>query len=721
MTIGQHGTGRDFRKRYLYLGGAIALGLLTLALQLYRLQIVNNERFQLLSEANFVKKIREPASRGLIKDRGGNVLVDNRPSFTLMITSALCKDCRTQVLPKLASWLLWDAAQLDRVEALLKETPLKGSDFQPIPVQNHLTQEQFDTINAHKLYLPGVDVGVVPQRSYRSGTGLEHVLGYVGEISRKDLERLNGELAKNNPDLEPEELERRSYALGSFLGRRGLERYYEGSLRGRDGSRQELVNARGVTVGDKRLQALFGGLSVPYEPGNNLVLSIDLRLQEAAERAFPGTAGAVVVVDVETGFLRAVVSRPVFDSNLMSGRITQAELVSLSKDPLQPMVNRVSAQRYSPGSTFKVVTALAALRSGLFTLRTQVYCGGGYRLGARTWRCHKDSGHGWQDGKAALQHSCDTYYYKVADTVGLDPIAQVGRELGLGAPTGIKVLAEDSGIMPDPAYHDRVTPGGYARGMALNSAIGQGDDTVTPLQVAMMYATIANGGKVFRPQLVLRNETYDGTPLETFRPALLRTIPLSPDHRQVVVDALSAVVNEPGGTAYGQRLKEIKVAGKTGTAQVSRLGKVRVKTAQMDYFLRDHAWFASFAPADKPEIAVVVLNEHGGHGGVDAAPTAMAVIKKYFELKKADAEPAAQVARMDPAMDPSQEPSVRPEQGNGAEAGGTGNDGPTEPAAFERPPIPLPELAPPAAAAPAPGQPKAAEPEVPADRVEGGP
>lgn len=694
----------------MYLGAAIGTGLLILAMQLYRLQVVDSEHFETLSEANFVKKIREPASRGLIKDRGGNVLVDNRPSFTLMITAALCKDCRTQVLPKLASWLQWDPIQLDRVEALLKESPLKGSEFQPIPVQNHLTQEQFDTINAHKLYLPGVDVGVVPQRSYRSGTGLEHVLGYVGEIGRKDLERLNGEVARNNPDLDPEELERRGYALGSFLGKRGLERYYEGELRGRDGSRQELVNARGVSVGDKRLRELFGGLSVPYEPGNNLILSIDLRLQEEAERVFPGTAGAVVVVDVETGFLRAVVSRPVFDSNLMSGRITQAELLALSKDPLQPMVNRVSAQRYSPGSTFKVVTALAALRSGLFSPKTQVYCSGGYRLGARTWRCHKDSGHGWQDGRAALQHSCDTYYYKVADTLGLDPIAEVGRELGLGAPTGIKVLAEDSGIMPSTAYHDRVTPGGYAKGMALNSAIGQGDDTVTPLQVAMMYATIANGGKVFRPQLVLRTEKADGSPLETYQPSVLRTLPIPPEHRQVVVDALSAVVNEPGGTAYAQRLKDIKVAGKTGTAQVSRLGKIRVKTAQMDYFLRDHAWFASFAPVDKPEIAVVVLNEHGGHGGVDAAPTAMAVIKKYFELKKADAEMPASLASSSVTTEPVPPPSPS--------ASALRPDGPPEPAISERPTVPLPEVAAPAAAAPPPGQPKVAEPEVPADSVE---
>ncbi|HZH03906.1 MAG TPA: penicillin-binding transpeptidase domain-containing protein, partial [Myxococcaceae bacterium] len=279
-----------------------------------------------------------------------------------------------------------------------------------------------------------------------------------------------------------------------------------------------------------------------------------------------------------------------------------------------------------------------------------------------------------------------TYYYKIADTLGLDPIAVMGKEFGLGAPTGIEVLAENSGIMPDEAYHDRVTPGGYARGMALNSAIGQGDDNVTPLQLAMLYATIANGGKVFRPQLVLRTERYDGERLESFAPALLRTVDMPPEHHKVVVDALSAVVNEAGGTAYSQRLKDIKVAGKTGTAQVARLGSVRLKTHQMDFWLRDHAWFASFAPAENPEIAVVVLNEHGGHGGSDAAPTAMAVIKKYFELKQADAAPPQALA----ATEASGAPDVRPVPGpsSGRPAG--------EPA-----PPPAPEL--PSGEAPAAG------------------
>jgi penicillin-binding protein 2 len=266
-----------------------------------------------------------------------------------------------------------------------------------------------------------------------------------------------------------------------------------------------------------------------------------------------------------------------------------------------------------------------------------VTCGGSYRLGARAWRCWNDKGHGVVHAKTALQQSCDTYYYHVADVLGLDPIAKVGKELGLGQPTGIGVVAEVPGIMPSSAYHNKVTRGGYTKGMALNSSIGQGDDNVTPLQLAMVYAAIANGGTLYQPQLVRRLISADGQVEEALQPKVVRELHIDPEHHRILVDALSAVVNEPGGTAYRSRLPDIAIAGKTGTAQVVSLGAVRLKLEQMTYFQRDHAWFAAFAPAEKPEVAVVVLNEHGGHGGAAAAPTASALIKKYFELKNQDA------------------------------------------------------------------------------------
>jgi penicillin-binding protein 2 len=403
-----------------------------------------------------------------------------------------------------------------------------------------------------------------------------------------------------------------------------------------------VVNARGKTI--EELNDKLGENSVVQpQAGSNLVLSIDMRLQEEAERIFPGVAGAVVAIDVNTGFIKALVSRPGFDPNLLTGRVSSAQMAAMSRDPLQPMINRVAAAHYSPGSTFKVVTQLAAFKSGSFKPETTINCPGGYKLGSRTWRCHRESGHGPVNAKQAMAFSCDTWFWKVADTIGLDPIAEMGRALGLGSPTGIGVLGEVPGIMPTTEYHDRLSPGGYTKGMALNSAIGQGDDNVTPLQLAGVYAAIANGGTLYKPQLVQRVEGLDGRVVESFDPEVVRTVEMNPAHRDVIVEGLKSVTSEVGGTAfrvtqrYKERMKDIVVAGKTGTAQVVAIGSVRLRKNQMDFFTRDHAWFAGFAPADKPEIAVVVLNEHGGHGGSDAAPTGLAVLAKYFELKELDA------------------------------------------------------------------------------------
>ncbi|MDQ3263946.1 MAG: penicillin-binding protein 2 [Myxococcota bacterium] len=620
MTLGQNSPGRDLRNRYLVLGAVMMVGLLTLVIQAYRLQITRYAEFAAKSEANFIKEVRLRADRGMIRDARGEILVDNRPSFDLFVTPAFCDQCATEVLPRALELARIPAEELEGIAAKVAAARRKAP-FVPFPIKVDLGREEVDRISAHKRQLPGVDLVPVPHRYYRTGTVMSHLLGYMNEITQEELERL----AKSGT----------TYHLGDYIGRRGLERYFESELRGKEGLRKEVVTARGETV--PGLADLIQEEAIPPTPGNNLVLSIDMRLQAEAERAFPGVAGAVIAIDVRTGFIRAMVSRPGFDPNVLTGRVTPAQMAAVSKDPLQPMIFRPTAQHYSPGSTFKPITALAALRSGQFSPHTQTYCGGGYRLGSRVWRCHKDAGHGHQDVRDALKHSCNVYFFRVADTLGLDPIAAEAKALGLGQPTGIGVVAEVPGIMPTSEYHDRVSPGGYTKGMALNASVGQGDDNVTPLQLAMAYAAIANGGTLYQPQLVQRIERTDGTLLQEFKPQVVRNAAIAEEHRRVVVDALSAVVNEPGGTAYRLRLKDVQVAGKTGTAQVARIGQVRLKTSQMDYFLRHHAWFASFAPVQDPELVVVVLNEHGGGGGTDAAPTAFAVIQKYFELKAEDA------------------------------------------------------------------------------------
>ncbi|MHB8875230.1 MAG: penicillin-binding protein 2 [Myxococcaceae bacterium] len=640
MGLGQNSPGRDLKTRYLYLGGAMLAGLVVLAVNLYRLQIVRGDEYLAKSQENFIKPIRVRADRGMIKDRRGQILADGRPSFDVFVTPAFCQRCSAEVLPRLAAYLKWDEAQQARAEAAVKAA--RGpARFTPIAVRVDLSRDELDVLNAHPDELPGVDLEAVPHRNYRSGTVLAHVLGYMNEVTQEELDNLN---AKGG-----------DYALGDYLGRRGIERYFEGQLRGEDGQRKEVVNARGQSMRDSAGLIAEGDV-VPPRPGKNVILSIDARLQAEAERAFPGVAGAVVALDVRTGFILAMVSRPSYDPNTFTGRVSNAQMAAMAKDPLQPMMFRPVAMHYSPGSTFKPFTMLAGLKSGLFNPHSSVNCTGGYRLGARTWRCHTT--HGLRDARQSLQASCDTFFYKVADTIGLDPIAEMGKALGLGAPTGIGVVGEVPGIMPDVAYHDRVTPGGYQKGMALNSAIGQGDDNVTPLQLTLAYAAIANGGTLYQPQLVRRVEAADGRVLEEFQPKVVRQVPIPPEHQKFVVDALVAVVNEAGGTATRVRLKDVVMAGKTGTAQVQRLGLVREKKDQMDYFTRDHAWFAAFAPAEDPEIAVVVLNEHGGHGGSEAAPTAAAVMQKYFDLKRGDAEASLQSAP--PPPPPAPEPPKRP-------------------------------------------------------------
>jgi penicillin-binding protein 2 len=624
LTLGTQTAGRDLKTRYLWLGAAMLLGLLVLSVRLYRLQITRGEEYAARSVENFVKEVRIPADRGMIVDRRGQILVDSRPSFDVYVTPAFCVRCGDEVLPRLGDWLDWDAAQRQEAESLVTRAR-RNAPFRPVPLRIDVTREVADLLDAHRVDLPGIEVMAIPHRSYRYGTLLSHVLGYMNEVTQDELERL---LARGE-----------TYSLGDYIGRRGVERAFETWLRGKDGGRKRVVDARGQPIPD--LSELIGETRVEPAAGNNVVLSVDMRLQQEADRVFPGKAGTVVVVDVKTGFIRAVLSRPGFDPNLLTGRISGRELAAMARDPFKPMMNRATQMHYSPGSTFKVVTALAALREKVFTPHTQVNCPGGYRLGARTWRCWKDAGHGMKDGKGALQHSCDTYYYRAADLMGIDPIAKEGRELGLGAPTGIGILQEVPGNMPDSRYHNRATPGGYTKGMALNTSIGQGDVDVTPLQLAMVYATIANGGKYYRPQLVERIESPEGEVLKAFGPDHVRTVDMAPEERKVVVDALVSVVNEPGGTAFRHRLKDVVVAGKTGTTQVVRLGAVRLKKDQIDYWHRDHAWFAAFAPAQDPEVAVVVLNEHGGSGSSDAAPTAMAVIQKYFDLKKEDEAAAA--------------------------------------------------------------------------------
>jgi penicillin-binding protein 2 len=333
-----------------------------------------------------------------------------------------------------------------------------------------------------------------------------------------------------------------------------------------------------------------------------------------------------------------MVSRPSFDSNKMSGRITRAELKAISDDPLKPMLNRVMNENYHPGSTFKTIISFVGLESAVISPGSSVFCGGGYTMGNHRWRCDKPQGHGPLDLKHALAQSCDVFYYSVGDRAGLDAISEMARRFGYGAPTGLDLGREIPGIIPDSKT---ISPeSGSARAHAINAAIGQGEINVTPLQQAVAYAAVANGGDILVPQIVLRIEAPDGKVIRDFQPQVVRKLGLKDSSLALVRAGLFAVVNEPGGTAYRSRLPDMQFAGKTGTAQVMKLGqKQKLDPTTQAYFSRDHAWFAAFAPASDPEIVVVVLNEHGGWGAEAAAPAASKIVSAYFKMKPEETPP----------------------------------------------------------------------------------
>jgi penicillin-binding protein 2 len=634
---------RDLKPRLFWATGVVALAFIVLVARLYHLQILEGDEYKERADENFVKEIRVPADRGLMMDRNRRVLVDSRPSYDVFLTPYFCGKTCGEVLDRISGLLGLPPEDVVRAQETLKNAR-KLERFRPFAVAVDIPRDRLDVVLAHQMDLAGVDVQPTPHRHYRyAGLG-GHLIGYMNEVGAEELKKLNESLEKSDSAQGP-------YFLGDYVGRRGLERRYERELRGIDGKLRVAVDAKGrakeesdIIPEDQR--------EVPSIPGNNLVLSIDWRLQELAEKTFPAAAGVVLAMEAKTGFLLALVDRPAPDPNRMSGRISSAELKAVYSDPLQPELFRSIQAHYKPGSTFKAVTAIAALEEGHYHPGTSVQCPGYFRLGSHRWRCDKDSGHGSVDFSHALGASCNVFFYNVAPMLGADGIAKWARTLGFGKPTGFDIAGEISGVVPDEAWHDKYLKGGYQKGMAVNVAIGQGDVNVTPMQQLVFYGALASG-VVWRPQVVKRIEDPNGNVLKEFAPEERGRLAIKKSTRETVLKGLYAAVNESYGTGYWQRVKEFHVAGKTGTAQVVKLGARRLKAEQITYFHRDHAWFASFAPAEEPEIVVVVLNEHSGFGSSNAAPTAMALMREYMRLKAEDAAGGAPVAAAGEATSPA--------------------------------------------------------------------
>jgi penicillin-binding protein 2 len=435
-------------------------------------------------------------------------------------------------------------------------------------------------------------------------------------------------------------LESQGYRSGDRLGAIGVERRWESYLRGRRGWRKVIHGlARGRDQSRLEARYLDEPRRVAPVPGRDVSLTIDIELERSIERAMRGQlAGAVVVVDVRTGRLLAALSKPSFDTNVVSGgsgkdAVRQA-FRRLFADPLKPMLDKTMSAAYPPGSTFKPFTALAALEERVIGFGTRVDCRGGYEYGKRYFRC--TGVHRQVDLHEAIVQSCNTYFYTVGahERMQIDRLAKIGMDFGLGIKTGIGLNPEARGRMPTKSWYTRRYKGAYRGGFTLLAAIGQGAATVTVLQLALGYSALANGGTLYQPQVVRSIETSDGTIVQEFPPRVRRVIKLDPEHLGAIQRGLRGVVAERKGTAHAESFPGVDMAGKTGTAQVSHVTPRGVDPGKVWYFNRDHAWFVGYAPTRSPEIAIAVLIEHGGGGGKNAVPVAMRVVRDWQQLRE---------------------------------------------------------------------------------------
>jgi penicillin-binding protein 2 len=585
------------QKRIIAMSAIVSALLLVIVCQLWYLQVLEGGRFQEASDKNRIRIRPIAAPRGILFDRHGAPLVDNRPAFTLsLIPRELDRDVerRDAALGRLA--VLLQIPFQDLQDAVARVAP---DSFLPVRVRRGLSMEDVAKVEEWKLELPGVIVEVEPQRAYPNSRFAAHLLGYVREAS-------------------DEQLKQGRYRRGDMVGQTGLERLLDEFLRGKDGGERIEVDAMGRPM--RIVQ------STEPHPGAQVITTIDRRIQETAERAMEGKAGAVVVMDPRNGDVLAMVSTPAFEIDRFTGAIDAAAWRSVIQDPLHPLLNRVIQSQYPPGSVFKIIVTAAGLQEGTLTPSDRVNCTGEFHLGAWTFRDWKKEGHGNIDLLNGMRQSCDVFFYTAGLKVGAAAMAKYAGLFGFGAASGIDLGGEKFGLIPHPRQTRKGRPATWHAGETVNMSIGQGAVLVTPMQVARLMAAIANGGVLWKPRLVQRIERPEKGVVWSDSGSVTGHVELSPMVWAFLRHSLWAVVND-GGTGGSARIPGLDIAGKTGTAQTI----ANSKSSRGE----DHAWFASFAPVKDPELVVVVLVERGGHGGEIAAPIARKIYNAMFFEKVA--------------------------------------------------------------------------------------
>jgi penicillin-binding protein 2 len=584
-------------RRLPYLAAFIIFLSMVLFIRLWYLQAIKGEYYHEQAENNRIRPVKLRPPRGIIYDRSGRPLVENELVFdvSLIPEDALDLDATIEKLSAIVK------IAPDSIRKVLEEANAVRTKYDPVKIQEEAPWDEVARVEAHQDDLPGAIIEPEHVRHYPYAGMASHQLGYIGKVSVSQHK-------KEQTDL------------GILTGQGGLEKVYDKLLRGVAGRRMIQVNAAGRKVKDL-------GIEEP-RPGTDIYLTIDLDAQKAAEEGLGSRAGAVVAMNPDTGEILALASHPTYDPNIFPRGISPKDWVQLMNNPSHPMYNRAIQSVYPPGSTFKIIVALAGLDSGVIKLEDKVNCKGFLMSGKHSFRCWKKGGHGPVSFHQALVESCDVYFYTMGERIGWDRVAEYARKLGYGSLTGILLPDEKPGLIPTTEWKKKRTGDVWRPGDTYINSIGQGYVLVSPIQACQMMSAVANGGHFYRPLLLKQTRNRETGVVNVFPPAHASSITFDPGVLEEVQSALVGVVNEPGGTAHGAATPLAVVAGKTGTAQVIAQ---KVAGRKLSGETQDHAWFVAYAPAEHPKIAVAVVVEHGGHGGSAAAPIAKTVIEEYLK------------------------------------------------------------------------------------------
>jgi penicillin-binding protein 2 len=559
-------------------------------LKLFYLQILNYPYYRGLSDNNSLRLITARAPRGIITDRNGEILATNEPSYSLYVVPADLKN-NTNSLVRLSQILDEPLSSLE----LMVESRKKRRRFEPIRLQTHLDEKMIAEIEENRVRLPGVYVQLEPERYYPHGELASHILGYIGEISEEDLTRLR----------------ENGYSVGAVVGKNGTERVYDQVLRGEDGGVQIEVDASGI---QRRTLAY----KKPIQ-GQTLQLSIDWKVQELAEKLMADQIGSVVVTNPQTGEILALVSHPNFDPNEFVSGISFKDWNKLLKDKNHPLENRAIQGQYPPGSIFKLVTTLGALEDGVIDFNKVFLCRGIFWFKTWPYRCWRTSGHGWVNLERAIIESCDIFFYQLGLLVKIDKIYSVAKEMGLGSKTKVDLDHELSGLVPNPQWKEATQHQPWFPGNTIQMSIGQGYLLTTPLQMLDVTAGLAMDGKIFKPHLLYRIvDQNTGRTVFEKQPEILHESSVDKKYLNFIKATMEKVINSEFGTGKKARIHGVRVAGKTGTSE----------NPHGD----NHAWFTAFAPAEDPKVAIIVMVENGGEGGIVSAPIAKRVMEQTLGL-----------------------------------------------------------------------------------------